>query len=451
MRRYVLISILCVIQVLLQAQAVVLDKVIAKVGNEFVLHSEVEEQYALWSERGIVPDNARCTILESMLVSNLLVHRAQIDSVAVPDAEIDADLNKRMEHILAMMGNDHTQFEEYYGMTVSDAKEMNRNDLRKKLYAERMQSQIVQDIKVTPSEVIDYFRQIPKDSLPYFNSEVELGEIVYRPPINDAERAKAIARAEQVLLELRDGASFADLARQYSDDRGSASQGGDLGWAARGTLVPEFEAAAYKLATDEVSPIIETEFGFHIIKLLQPRRGNSIRAQHILIKPGITDKDLEKARERLLEIRELIMSDSLTFVEAVKEYSDKKAQSYTNGGRMTNPQTGNTFFETDPEHLDADIFFAIDTIDVGEITGPVEFRAQNGDIIFKLFQLQSRTPPHRANLSQDYSRIQEAARQSKRNQAFNEWIDEHIQNTYIIVDEHYRGCSNLKQWRVGKT
>jgi peptidyl-prolyl cis-trans isomerase SurA len=118
---------------------------------------------------------------------------------------------------------------------------------------------------------------------------------------------------------------------------------------------------------------------------------------------------------------------------------------------MTNPQTGNTFFETDPEHLDADIFFAIDTIDVGEITGPVEFRAQNGDIIFKLFQLQSRTPPHRANLSQDYSRIQEAARQSKRNQAFNEWIDEHIQNTYIIVDEHYRGCSNLKQWRVGKT
>jgi len=248
---------------------------------------------------------------------------------------------------------------------------------------------------------------------------------------------------------LNNGGDFAELAKKYSDDIGSGRQGGDLGWTVRGGLVPEFEAAAYKLDVNEISPVVETEFGFHIIKLAQQRKGNSIRAQHILIKPTITQNDLEKAQMRMLEIRNEIMTDSISFVDAVKKYSDSKVQSYTNGGRMVNQRTGNTFFETDPEHLDADIFFAIDTIEVGEVTGPVQFRTQQGEIIFKIFQLQSRTPPHRANLGQDYSRIQEAARQSKRNEAFNEWIDENIQNTYIVVDEHYRTCPNLQKWKVG--
>jgi peptidyl-prolyl cis-trans isomerase SurA len=436
----------------LSAQAVVLDKIVAKVGTEFVLHSEVEEQYAMWAESGGVPDDARCTILESSLVTNLLVHRAKIDSVEVTDDEVEKDLNARMEHILARMGNDYSLFEEYYDMTVSEAKDLNRIDLRKKLYAERMQREIVDGIKVTPSEVIAYFNKIPKDSMPYFNAEVELGEIVLNPPVNAAERTRALALAEQILIEIADGADFAELATKYSDDRGSAKQGGDLGPTARGTLVPEFEAVAYQLDTGEISPIVETEFGFHIIQLVKQRQGNSIRARHILIKPRITDSDLQKARTRLLEIRQLIVSDSITFVEAVKQYSDKKVQSYTNVGRMVNPKTGNTFFETDPEHLDADIFFAIDTIKVGEITGPVEFRNERGDVVYKLFQLQSRTPPHRANLKLDYSRIQEAARQSKRNEAFNEWIDENISNTYIIVDHHYQDCPNLQKWlMLGKS
>ena len=341
-------------------QSQVLDKIIAKVGDEYILHSEIEEQYALWKEKGSVPDDARCTILESALVTNLLVHRARIDSLTVTDEEIENELNGRMDHILAMMGNDVSQFEEYYGMTVSEAKDINRADLRKKLYAERMQRQIVDNIRVTPSEVIEYYNKIPRDSMPYFNAEVELGEIIYAPPVNNAERARAIAKAEQILLELADGADFAALARKYSDDLGSARQGGDLGWTPRGTLVPEFEAVAYTLDTGEVSQIVETDFGFHIIKLIEPRRGNAIHARHILIKPHITEGDLDKARERLMEIRGYILSDSLSFVDAVKEYSDEDAQSYTNGGRMVNPKTGNTFFETDPDHLDADIFFAIE-------------------------------------------------------------------------------------------
>lgn len=430
------------------AQAVVLDKVIARIGGEFVLHSEIEEQFAILSERGNVPDDARCTILESTLVSNLLVHRAKIDSVDVPDAEVEGELDARMSHILAMMGNDQTQFESYYGMTVSEAKEMNRTDLRKKLYAERMQRQIVNDIRVTPAEVIAYFNKIPKDSMPYFNAEVELGEIIYRPPVNDEERAKAISKVEDLLKQLENGADFAELARKHSEDPGSAVRGGELGWAARGSFVPEFEGAAYKLDPGEISPIIETEFGFHILTLVGRRQGNSVNIRHILIKPRILEDDLAKARAHLLQIRAEIISDSISWTQAVKKYSDKNAQSYTNGGRMVNPRTGNTFFETDPTHLDADIFFAIDTIKVGEITGPVEFRNHTGEIVYKIFQLQSRTPPHRANLGQDYSRIQEAARQSKRNQAFNEWVDEQIRTTFISLDPRYQGCPNLEQWNL---
>lgn len=446
MMRFVLLICSVVFSQVLFAQEMVLDKIVAKVGDEFVLNSEVEEQYALWAQHGEVPDDARCTIMESKMVSSLLVHQAKIDSVEVTDDEVEKQMQAKMDNVLAMMGNDMSKFESYYGMTVAEAKELTRADLRKQLYADKMQREIVDKIKVTPSEVIQYFNKIPQDSLPYFNAEVELGEIVYKPPVNNAERAKALARAEEVLLQLNDGADFGDLAKKYSDDLGSAQQGGDLGWTPRGTLVPEFEAAAYNLDTGEVSPIIETEFGFHIIKLVEQRKGNSIHAQHILIIPRITDNDLEKARAHLMHVRDLILSDSLTFVQAVKKYSDKKAQSYSNGGRMVNPKTGNTFFETDPDHLDADIFFAIDTINVGDITGPVQFRDDRGKIVYKIFQLQSRTPPHRANLKQDYSKIQEAARQSKRNQAFNEWVEDHIQDTYIWVDDHYRTCPNLQSW-----
>ncbi len=430
------------------AQPVILDKVIARVGKEYILHSEIEEQYALWAERGLPPEDAHCTILENTLVTNLLVHRAQIDSLPVTEEDVERELDGRMEQILAMMGNDVTQFESYYGMTLTEAKELNRPDLRKKLYAESMQRRITEGIRVTPAEVIAYFDKVPTDSLPYFNAEVELGEIVYRPPVNPVERARAMGRAEEILARLSMGEDFSDLARQYSEDRGSAMQGGSLGWASRGSFVQEFEAAAYKLDRGEVSDVVETEFGFHIIKLAE-RRGTSFNVYHILIRPGITEEDLEAARKHLLHVRDLILSDSITFIEAVRLYSDKSAQSYTNAGRMVNPRTGNTFFETDPDHLDADIFFAIDTIGVGSITGPVDFRTPTGDIIYRIFQLQSRTPPHRANLRQDYSRIQEAARMSKRNEAFNVWIDENIRNTYIVVDEwYYRRCPNLEEWNV---
>ena len=430
----------------IQAQAYVLDRIIAKVGNDYVLHSEIEERVSLWKQKqGELPEGARCTFLEEMLVTNLLVHHARIDSLEVPDEEVEKQLNRRFDNILGMMGNDIRQFEEYYGMTVSQSKEFMRADLRKQMNAEKMQNTIIEGIRVTPAEVKAYFNKIPRDSLPYFNSEVEIAEIVFKPQVSDSARAAALAKIRMIQDSIARGADFGEMARRYSDDRGSGSQNGRLGRSPRGSFVPEFEAVAYQLSKGEISDVVETEFGFHLIRL-EERLGNVIDVSHILIRPAITDNDLEKAENRLMEIRALITTDSIPWLDAVRLYSDSKAQSYSNGGRVTNPNTGNTFFET--SELDPDVFFATDSIDVGDVTVPLSFRTQTGDVIFKLIQLQSRTPPHRASLQQDYSKIRNAARQSKRNVAFNKWIEERITNTYILVDGVYEGCENLQRWNI---
>jgi peptidyl-prolyl cis-trans isomerase SurA len=281
------------------------------------------------------------------------------------------------------------------------------------------------------------------DSLPYFNSEVELGEVVIYPEVNREEKMKAYAKIEKVMERLEAGEDFAELASTFSDDYGSARDGGNLGWNSRGTFVPEFEAAAYKLEKGGISDIVESQFGYHIIQLIE-RRGNSVNTRHILVKPELTQADIDLAKNLLDSVRMLVMNDSITFQQAVKKYSDDREQSYSNGGRMVNPKSGDTFFEM--ADVDADIFFAIDTIEVGEITAPIQFRARTGEPVLRIVQLQSRSIPHKASLREDYSKIQLAAKDSKKNQAFNDWIEDRIKNTYIEIEEPFRSCPNLKQW-----
>ena len=427
-------------------QSEVIDKVIAKVGSEYVLLSEVEEQFALMeSQRGVVPEDARCSIVETLLAQKLLVNQAKLDSVEVADEEVETQLDARIERILTLMNNDLNQFQEYYGQSVNEVKEQFREDLRSQILADRMHAKIIEGVTVTPSEVKAFFERIPKDSLPYFNSEVEIGEIVYHPKVNAEERQKAIDQLEDIRKRITEGGEdFALLAQKNSDD-GSARIGGDLGWSKRGKFVPDFEAAAYQLDKDEISPVVESEFGFHLIQLLE-RRGNSIHTRHILIKPTITDEDIEKAKAHLDSVRQLVTSDSLTFSLAVKKFSNEDEQSYTNDGRMVNPATGNTFFEIGD--LDPDVYFAIDTMKVGGLSAPIEFLGPTGETYLRIVQLQSRTTPHKANLRQDYSKIQTAAIESKKNEYVNNWVEERIDQTFIYVDPMYSTCPDLARWEV---
>ncbi len=423
----------------------VIDKIVGKVGNELILLSEVEEQHNLMREQqGVLPEGFRCNVFENLLAQSLLLNQARLDSIEVSEEEVESQLNARLDQILAYMNNDVQQFIDYYGQSPAEVKESFREDLKNQILVQRMRQQIIDEIAVTPSEVKAFFRQIPLDSLPYFNSEVEIGEIVYVPQVNEEQRMLARTKLEDLRKRIVEGGeSFEEISRVYSDDPGSARAGGDLGKQKRGTFVPEFEAAAYNLEKDEISPVIETEFGFHIIQLLQ-RSGNLIHVRHVLIKPTITQADLELAREQLDTIRSLIVSDSLSFSRAVKRFSDDKQQSSNNDGNLVNPLTGNTFFEIGD--LDPEIYFTIDTMQVNEISQPFAFQSPTGETYYRLVVLKSRTNPHKANLQEDYSKIKGAALESKRSQYVDNWVREKISSTFLWIAPTYQSCSNLNLW-----
>lgn len=431
------------------AQREVIDKVVATVGGELVLLSEVEEQRALMaSQQSDLPDDVRCDIMDQIMANKLLLNQSKLDSILVTDEEVEVQLDARIERILGFMNNDVSQFEEYYGQSINEVKAQFREDLKNQLLVERMRGDIMASVTVTPSEVKAFFKSIPSDSLPYFNSEVEIGEIVYKPKVNEEERNKAVTLLEELRERIVEGGEdFAELAGKYSDD-GSARAGGDLGWAKRGRYVPEFEAAAFRLEKDEISPVIKSEFGYHIIQM-QERRGNSIRVRHILIKPDITDADLELAREHLDSIRQLILDDSISFSYAVKRFGNEDQQSYNNDGRMVNPATGNTFFEIGD--LDPDIYFTVDTMDVGGVSEPFMFRDQTGTRYFRVVQLQSRSSPHKADLKQDYSKIQKAAIEAKKSDFISDWIREKVGATYIDIDPMFAGCPVLRKWTIDES
>ncbi len=422
-----------------------MDKVIAKVGDEYILLSEVEEQYAAAKDqKAAVPEDYRCMVLDQIMVNKLILNQAKIDSVLAKDEDVETQLNARFDKILDYMGGKVDQFIEYYGQTPDAMKDQMREDMRDQLIVDKMKQQILADVTVTPSEVREFFKKIPKDSLPYFNQEVEIAEIVFKTKANDIEKSKAKTQLASLREQIVSGKTpFEDLAKKYSQDPGSGREGGDLGWAKRGKFVPEFEAQAFKLDEGQISQVFESEFGFHILQLIE-RRGNTIHCRHILIKPEITDEDLVKAKTTLDSVRRLILKDSMSFSYAVKQFGDKGTQSFHNDGRMTNPASGNNTFET--RDLDPDTYFSIDSMKVGGITAPLEVIQPSGEKYYRLVKLISKSSPHKANLLQDYNKIQSATVEQKKNERLIKWIEEKSKNTFIKIDAMYNSCPNLEKW-----
>jgi peptidyl-prolyl cis-trans isomerase SurA len=427
-------------------QGTVIDEVIARVGSEYILLSDLEEQYALAQSQAVgeeMPPEARCAMLDQSLVGKLLLNQSKLDSIEVNDAEVEQQLNARIDRILGYMGGDVNQFEDYYGQSITATKEQFREDLREQIAIDRMRGMVVSEVKVTPAEVKKFFADIPQDSLPYFNSEVEVAELVIRPTANDSTRAALVERLETLREQIVAGAiTFEDAARQNSMD-GSRQGGGDLGWTKRGKFVAEFEAAAYNLDPGEISGVVETEFGYHLIRL-DGRRGNSIRVSHILLQPQVSDEDLEESRMFLDSIANLVRIDSMTFSYAVKRFGYDKVQSYNNDGRMMNPATGNTFFEIGD--LDPDVYFAIDELAIDSLSEVMQFRGPTGEPLLRVVQLRSRTSPHRATLAQDYAKIQEATKNAKQQAFLSDWIEGKVKATFVEVDERYQQCPQIQPW-----
>jgi peptidyl-prolyl cis-trans isomerase SurA len=426
-----------------QNDKAVIDRVVAMVGSEIILLSDVEEQFAyIKQQQPTVTDDYRCIALQNIIVQKLLVNQAKLDSIEVKDEEIDNQIDARIDRLLSYFNQDQKALEDYYKETLDEIKMRFRPDILNQLLSERMQESITSKATITPAEVKRFYNDIPKDSLPYFNAEVEIREILYKPLINPEERSKAQQRAEELRKQILEGANFAELAKKYSDDTGSGLQGGDLGWQKRGTFVSEFEATVYKLEKGQISQVVETEFGFHVIELLE-RRGNLVHARHILIKPEVTDEDLDKAKAKLDSVRLSIQNGEMDFSTAVRRFGEKKVPSYNNDGRMANPRSGNTFFEI--ADLESDVFFAIDELKEGGIAKPILYKAPDGTRYYQLLMLSSRSKPHKADLRQDYGKIQKAALEQKKSEYTERWVMERIKATFLSVNDIYQDCPNIKQ------
>ncbi|REE01620.1 periplasmic chaperone for outer membrane proteins SurA [Marinoscillum furvescens DSM 4134] len=419
--------------------SVVVDKIIAKVDNYIVLKSDLERAYLDYLSRGeFRGSNARCTILEQLVVNKMLVAKAEIDSVMVDDMEVQSNLNRRMEYMISQIGSEE-EIEKYYNKSLDQIKEDLFDDIKEQMVIQRMQGEITSGIKVSPAEVRRFFNRIPQDSLPFFSTEVRVAQIVKKPTPGVTQKEKVQKLMYEIRGRILKGESFADLARQYSEDPGSAARGGELPFYKRGDLAPEFEATAMTLKEGELSMPVETQFGYHLIEL-QQKRGNTFKSRHILISPKPSAEDVQGAREYLDSLRTVIQEDSLTFEAAAKEYSDDQATSSSGGFFVDDSESTRVSVET----LDPTIFFTLDTMEVGTITRPLEFKQPDGSQAFRILYYKERVPPHQANLKQDYQKIAKATLQDKQNKIMSEWFEDARDKVYIEIDPEYNYCDLLE-------
>ncbi|MBT8233790.1 MAG: peptidylprolyl isomerase [Saprospiraceae bacterium] len=421
-----------------------IDKVIAKVGTQNILLSDIESQYAYALEQGASPSpEAKCGILESLVGQKIVVHQAKLDSIEIPQEQIETSLDFRINSVLRQMNGDEALFEEFYNMTVNEMRDNLRDDLEQQMLAERMQAEILNTVNITPKEIKEFFNAIPSDSIPYLSASVEISEIVAKPEVSEEERIKALKQIVDIRKRIvEEGESFGELAKKYSDDPGSGSKGGDLGFAERGIYVPEFEAAAFSLEENEISEPIESVHGYHIIKMIE-RRGNQINVKHILVKPNINESDRMLAKEKLDSLRVEIMEGKYTFSEAVKKFSLEDVPSYHNNGKIMNPNTNKPLFETG--ELPSEIYFAIEEMEVGDLSEPLAYPLPTGETYYRLIRLDHKIKPHKASLEQDYAKIQQFAKESKKSAYFSSWLAEKISETFIEVDKDYFNCPNLEE------
>lgn len=415
---------------------IAIDKIVAKVDNYIVLKSDLEDAYqqslAMRQQTGITP--TRCQVLEQLVTEKLMLAKAEIDSVTVGEERVTLELDRRLQYMVNSYGEEN--IEEQFGKSIEEFREELRDDIRNQLVVQEMQGKITENVEVTPAEIKSFFNKIPEDSLPYYSTEVTVAQIVKKPTVSQAQKEETRKRLLEIRNRILNGESFAELAKEYSEDPGSAVKGGELGFVDRGQFVPEFEAAAMKMQPGELSQPIESPFGFHLIQLIE-RRGNRYNSRHILLKPNSSELDIKYAEEFLDSLRTQILADSITFAKAAKEFSDDK-ETAASGGFFLSADGSN---RVPTEELDPVIFFTLDTMKVGTITEPIAYRMDDGTPAVRIFYYKDRTQPHRANLKDDYQKIYHAATQEKKRRALSEWFENAQKQVYIEVDPQYNHCS----------
>ena len=423
-----------------------IDGIVAVIGKSVILRSDLEKHfndYKMQFKTIEDPDEVYCTILENLVYNKLMVNQAELDSIEVSDEEVDYRLNTRIQYFLQQTGGDVKYIENYFNKSMADIKKEMREMMYEQALIEQVQAGVTGSITITPSEVHQFASKISPDSMPIVSTTYQFGEIVKIPPVSDEE----IASVKEQLTSYRErvlrGERFGALARLYSDDPGSASKGGDLGFVERGTLYPEFEAAAFNLKTGEISQVVKTQAGYHIIQLIE-RRGESIHVAHILIQPKPSTDEQVRAITYLDSVRKVIIDEKLTLEEAAKKFSEGPTR--LNGGMVVNPYNNSLSF--DRQSLDEATFTTINKLIPGEFSECVPFVNDDGVMAYRIIYLKEKVLEHKANLVEDYDMIKNAALEQKKYDAMEKWVLDKVKVTNIKISEQYKYCPFVTKWQI---
>ena len=422
-----------------QLQNNIIDEVIWVVGDESILRSEVEEQRLRAQYEGTpIEGDPYCVIPEQIAVQKLYLHQAALDSIVVSETSVNSQVESRLNYFIAQIGSKE-KMEEYFRKNSSDLREELRDMIRNQQIIQQMQQKLVGDIKSTPADVRRFFNQLPTDSVPTVPAEVELQIVSFEPPVPIDETNRIKERLRGYTERVNAGTTeFSVLARLYSEDTESAKRGGELGFMGRGQLVPEFAAVAFNLSdTKKVSRIVQTEFGYHIIQLIE-KRGDRINCRHILLKPRISIIEKESAIHKLDSISNLIRTDKLTFEQAVMSFSQDK-NTAMNAGLMLNEKSRSSKFEY--QDLPAEVAKVVYGMNVGEISKPFTMinQSTNKEVV-AVVKVKSKVSNHTANLTDDYQMLKSFYENKKKQEFLKNWILKKQKETYISIDPDWKKC-----------
>lgn len=426
-----------------QPKGVLIDRVIAVVGREPVLESDLVPRMEQVRQTNPQPSwEDECGELEDLLYERLLLEQAKIDSVTVEDAQVNQELERRIEYFARQIGG-RDKLEAFYGKPIAEIKSDFRDQVHDQLLIQNMQQRITSDIRITPRDVQRFFNKIPADSIPFINAEVEYAMILRTPVASDEEDRRIRRRMQEFRDAVVDGAKdICVLIGLYSEDPGSARNCGELGMVPAGVMVPEFDAVAMSLRDGEVSQVFKTQFGYHFMQMIE-RRGEQYNARHLLMRPRIETSDLLREKNLLDTLRASILEGRTTFSDAAGKWSSDE-ESRGSNGLMIEPSSNSTRW--DMQSLDQQTFFVLDKLRPGEIGEPQQVVLPDGSKGYRLLQLLVRTEPHKANLRDDYRLIQQAAEGKLRSDAVDGWVKERVSGTHVRIAPDLAGCPFTHPW-----
>lgn len=425
----------------------VIDEVVAQVGNMPVLLSDIENQKAQLVNEGIDSEEINnCSILEELLYQKMLLNQAKLDSVIISDGQVNAEMENRLRTIEQQIGS-REKLEKFYGKTYTQIKDEFRELIRDRMMAQELERTITREVEVSPKDVEKFFNSIPSDSLPLINEHIAIQQIVIYPKITTESRNAVIEKLNGWRKDIKEGTrEFSTLATVHSEDLGSAREGGKIE-ASRGMMVKPFEAAALALNPGEVSEVVETQYGYHIIQLIS-RKGDDYTVRHILLSPEIGRKEITEAATIMDECYDRLRKNEITWNQAVKEYSEDE-ETNQNQGSLSNPYTGEQYWDVaDINEIDPQIFSITNGLTTGKVSSPdiyMDMMKRKEGV--RIVRIKDRTVPHRANLKDDYNFIKKAAESNKKSEIISDWINQKIKKTYIRIDESFEDCEFTYKWR----